>query len=165
MSASVTTTNKRRPSGSPATAEKRRAYVAAFLGDGRFRWSTAARISGLARTEEQAELVGRRMRRCPEVRSLIEAALSDREVGRDVVLAELADIALGRTPGTKIRDRLRALEMLGKALGIWRPEGSTVSVVTSVGVQSGQPDLTRLTDAELEALNSLLTKASQPSEN
>lgn len=163
--------------------DRQKAFVLAFVGPARFQWTRAVRLAGLAVSRRSAEGLANRLKQSAKVREAIEAHLKLRQIDSDVVLAELAAVALGGLqdlvkPGSnpprfdwdrirrsgrmaalkKIKfkefttkskgdgddgggdgetdvertdvevewhDKIRALELLGKALGLWDRENGT----------------------------------------
>ena len=110
---------------------RQQAFIHAYLGEARLNATEAARIAGY-RDPEQA---GYENRRKQEVRARIEERLAESALAAAEVLAELAAVARMdwrealqvRVDGRgevvearlELRDKVRALELLGKAHGLF----------------------------------------------
>lgn len=125
------TTMTTRPAGQPRLSARQKAFIDAYLGAARLNATAAARIAGY-RDPEQA---GYENKRKQEVRARIEERLEEEALSAGEVLAELAAVARmdwreavqvrldGRgevvEARLELRDKVRSLELLGKAYGLF----------------------------------------------
>ena len=130
----MATKNKTHPIPQPPGAKRltaqERLFVEAYAGNPQ----DAARIAGYATPENYAY----RLMRNPKIREALKARNmeldsafnEDRRVaimGRDEILRELTNVARGSDTATS--DKLKALDLLGKAIGLWviKHEVTTIS--------------------------------------
>lgn len=110
----------KQPTGAKELTAQERLFVEAYSGNPQ----DAARIAGYATPENYAY----RLMRNPKIREALKARnmeidsafnedLRDVIMGRDEILRELTCIA--RDPGTVTSDKLKTLDLLGKAIGLW----------------------------------------------
>lgn len=120
----MATKNKRYPIPQPPGAKQltaqERMFVEAYTGNA----GDAARIAGYATPQNY----GYRLMRNPKIRealaernkeldSAFNEARRDIIMGRDEILKELTNVA--RSEETSTSDKLKALDLLGKAIGLW----------------------------------------------
>lgn len=133
--------------------DRQRQFVEEYLVD--LNATQAAIRAGYS--QKTAEQLGYQLLQKPLVQAEIQAAMERRAkrtgITQDRVVEELGKVAFaeaadGSDSELKYSNKLRALELLGKHLGLFDSKGDMnlrVSVVRSL-------DLSKLTDAELEAL-------------
>lgn len=101
---------------------KQQAFVSAYLGGARFNATEAARMAGYAGSAASLAQIGYENLRKPEIAREVETAMSGLQMCAAEVLTELTSIARTDTPVKETRDRLKALELLGKAAKLWTAE-------------------------------------------
>lgn len=96
---------------------KQRAFIAEYMKD--LNATQAAIRAGYSK--KTAYAIGRENLNKPQIKSALEAAMADRarrsKITAEWVLEKIAEIATD--PEAQPRDQLRALELLGRHLGIW----------------------------------------------
>ena len=116
--------------------EKQEKFLAEYLKD--FNGAAAARRMGYA--DSSAKTVASRLLRSPGIREALAWELTKPSPSR--VIAELQAVAFAEGSdengsGTKLASKLRALELLGKHLGLF--EGSGAAPVTPVTIIEDLP--------------------------
>lgn len=108
------------PTGAKELTAQERVFVEAYAGNPQ----DAARIAGYASPENY----GYRLMRNPKIREALRARnmeldsafneeRRDAIMGRDEILRELTNIA--RSQSTATSDKIKTLDLLGKAIGLW----------------------------------------------
>lgn len=129
------------PEGQPRLSARQKAFIEAYLGVARLNATAAARIAGY-RDPEQA---GYENKRKQEVRARIEERLQEEALSKGEVLAELAAVARMNwreavqvrlderdevvDARMELRDKVRSLELLGKAYGLFTERVQVESTV------------------------------------
>lgn len=133
--------------------DKQRAFIEAYLGH--FNATQAARDAGYQVSNDATfRTIGSENLAKPNIRKEIDKALSERAMLATEVLHHLAVIARGPTEG---QHRLKALELLGKAHGIFKEKHE------HTGPNGGpiKHDVTLDDDERLSRLTALLKRAGQ----
>lgn len=127
---------------------KRQRFVLALLGEARGNASEAARLAGYS--VKTATQIGSRLLRQADVKAAVEhhqATLATKAgYTADKVIAELATIADATPDKITGNDKIKALELLGKAVGLFQPkDNSSDRITVNIGFMAQAPthDTTR----------------------
>lgn len=114
---------------------RRRAFVNAYLGEAKGNATKAAVIAGYS--EATARQAGSRLLTFPDVKAAIEegqAAANERAgMSAQAIISELSAIAQRPVEKVSAQAKLKALELVGKAQGMFRDEEKDGRVVVNIG--------------------------------